>query len=180
MPMLYKKCWICGNTREVFPYSGECVECYQRQKHIERRVKRATADPAEAMRIISGMLKGTQLLRDCGLLTPLQCGQMQEVFLGVSEQLRESINSGENIQAELEAQDVLVNKLLSTGAVQAGSLGEAQEIISAKDAERAEERKQQQELVKQRQEELARQEAQQKAGLAKLAEVVTARKKSAA
>ena len=100
MAMLFRKCFKCGKVKEVFAYSQECVECYQKGKHIERRIKRVAADPAEAMRIISGMLKGVQLLRDGGLLTPLRCGQMQEEFLGISEQLRDSINSDENIQAE--------------------------------------------------------------------------------
>ena len=47
MGMVFRKCWRCGNTRECFPYSQECVACYQKGKHIERRIKRAAADPAE-------------------------------------------------------------------------------------------------------------------------------------
>ena len=84
------------------------------------------------------------------------------MFLGLSEPLRESINSTEDIQAQLEAQDVLVNELLSKGAIQADSLEEAQEIVSAKDSALAQE-------LKEREEKSAREEAQDKENHAKMA-----------
>jgi hypothetical protein len=140
MRMLYRKCWKCGQVKEVFPYSKECRKCYQQGYYHERKVKLAAVDPATASGYITGTLKGVELLMDCGLLSHLRGAAMQEELLGLHEKLQAQIDSNEETQALIDAQieeaQEVVKQALSEGAIEAESLEEAQQIVAATDAER--------------------------------------------
>jgi hypothetical protein len=139
MKMLYRKCWKCGQVKDVFPYSKECRQCYQQGYYHESKVKLAAVDPATAAGYIAGTLKGVQLVTDCGLFSQLWCAARQEELLGAYEKLQAQINSTEEtralIDAQVDAADEVVKLELSEGAIEAESLEEAKRVFEAKDAE---------------------------------------------
>jgi hypothetical protein len=139
MKMLYRKCWKCGETKDVFPYSGDCVQCYQKDYYHGQKVKLAAVSPSTALGYITGTLKGVELLRDCGLFTQLKCAAWQEDLLEAHTKLQAEINSNEQTQALIDAQIEEVQEVvkfeLSTGAIEAESPEEAEKVFQARAAE---------------------------------------------